>query len=41
MAFYVKRGKAELEQIRARQRATSERLIGTYRQVLERCSPTP
>jgi hypothetical protein len=35
----VKRAKTELEEIRARQRATSERLIGTYRQVLERLDP--
>ncbi|MER6582723.1 hypothetical protein [Nonomuraea sp. NPDC001023] len=39
MASHVKRAKAELEEIRARQRATSERLIGTYRQVLERLDP--
>ncbi|MEV5322724.1 Tn3 family transposase [Nonomuraea sp. NPDC052634] len=39
MAAHVKRAKTELEEIRARQRATSERLIGTYRQVLERLDP--
>ncbi|TDD06011.1 DUF4158 domain-containing protein [Nonomuraea diastatica] len=39
MAAHVKRAKAELEEIRARQRATSERLIDTYRQVLERLDP--
>ncbi|MFG6200341.1 Tn3 family transposase [Nonomuraea sp. JJY05] len=39
MVAHVKRARAELEEIRARQRAGSERLIGTYRQVLERLDP--
>ncbi|WP_237109045.1 hypothetical protein [Nonomuraea sp. MG754425] len=39
MITHVKRAKTELEEIRTRRRATSERLIGTYRQVLERLDP--
>jgi hypothetical protein len=39
MASHVERAKTELEEIRARQRATSERLIGSYRQVLKRLDP--
>ncbi|MBF8190094.1 hypothetical protein ITP53_31075 [Nonomuraea sp. K274] len=39
MASHVKRAKAELEEIGARRRATSERLIGTYHQMLERLDP--
>ena len=35
----VKKAKAELEEIRLRQRAVSERLIGTYRTVLESLDP--
>jgi hypothetical protein len=35
----VKRAKTELEEIRLRQRAVSEKLIGTYRTVLESLDP--
>lgn len=35
----LKKAKAQLEEIRERQRATSERLIGTYRTVLEHLDP--
>jgi TnpA family transposase len=38
-AANVKKAKAELEEIRLRQRAVSERLIGTYRTVLEHLDP--
>ena len=39
VAANVKRARAELEEIRLRQRAVSERLIGTYRTVLEHLDP--
>ena len=39
MASIVKKARAELEEIRLRQRETSERLIGTYRTVLEHLDP--
>ena len=39
VASIVKKAKAELEEIRLRQRAVSERLIGTYRTVLENLDP--
>lgn len=39
MAASVKKARAELEEIRLRQRETSERLIGTYRTVLEHLDP--
>ena len=39
MAAIVKKARAELEEIRLRQRETSERLIGTYRTVLEHLDP--
>jgi hypothetical protein len=39
VAANVKKAKAELEEIRLRQRAVSERLIGTYRTVLEYLDP--
>ncbi|MEV0403538.1 hypothetical protein [Actinoallomurus sp. NPDC050550] len=39
VAGNVKKAKTELEEIRQRQRATSERLIGTYRGVLEHLDP--
>ena len=39
VASIVKKAKAELEEIRLRQRAMSERLIGTYRTVLEHLDP--
>ena len=39
VAANVKKAKAELEEIRLRQRAVSERLIGTYRTVLEHLDP--
>src|SRR2546421_3451454 len=39
VAANVKRAKAELEEIRLRQRAVSERLIGTYRTMLEHLDP--
>jgi Fibronectin type III domain len=39
VAANVKRAKAELEEIRLRQRTVSERLIGTYRTVLEHLDP--
>ena len=38
-AANVKKAKAELEEIRLRQRAVSERLIGTYRTMLEHLDP--
>jgi len=39
VAANVKRARAELEEIQLRQRAVSERLIGTYRTVLEHLDP--
>src|SRR5215472_4850857 len=39
VASIVKKAKTELEEIRLRQRAVSERLIGTYRTVLEHLDP--
>ncbi len=39
VASIVKKAKTELEEIRLRQRAVSERLIGTYRTVLENLDP--
>ncbi|HLN67654.1 MAG TPA: DUF4158 domain-containing protein, partial [Streptosporangiaceae bacterium] len=39
VAANVKRARAELEEIRLRQRTVSERLIGTYRTVLEHLDP--
>jgi TnpA family transposase len=39
VASIVKKARAELEEIRLRQRAVSERLIGTYRTVLEHLDP--
>ena len=39
VAAIVKKARAELEEIRLRQRAVSERLIGTYRTVLEHLDP--
>src|SRR5260370_26677826 len=39
LAANVKRARAELEEIRLRQRAVAERLIGTYRTVLEHLDP--
>ena len=39
VASILKKAKAELEEIRLRQRAVSERLIGTYRTVLENLDP--
>ena len=39
VASIVKKAKDELEEIRLRQRAVSERLIGTYRTVLEHLDP--
>jgi TnpA family transposase len=39
MASIVKKARTELEEIRLRQRETSERLIGTYRTVLEHLDP--
>ena len=39
VAANVKRARAELEEIRLRQRAVSKRLIGTYRTVLEHLDP--
>ena len=39
VASILKKAKAELEEIRLRQRAVSERLIGTYRTVLEHLDP--
>ena len=39
VASIVKRARTELEEIRLRQRAVSERLIGTYRTVLEHLDP--
>ena len=39
VAANLKKAKARLEEIRQRQRATSERLIGTYRTVLEHLDP--
>jgi hypothetical protein len=39
VAANLKRARAELEEIRLRQRAVSERLIGTYRTVLEHLDP--
>ena len=39
MAAIVKKARAELEEIRLRQRETSERLIGTYRTVPEHLDP--
>ncbi|MEV0046908.1 Tn3 family transposase [Nocardia rhamnosiphila] len=39
VASIVKKAKAQLEEIRLRQRATSERLIGTYRTVLGHLDP--
>src|SRR5260370_38594304 len=39
VAANVKRARAELEEIRLRQRAVAERLIGTYRTVLEHLDP--
>ena len=39
VAANVKKAKAELEEIRLHQRAVSERLIGTYRTVLEHLDP--
>lgn len=40
MAVTIKKGKAKLEEIQSRQRAVTERLIGTYKGVLEGLSPT-
>jgi hypothetical protein len=39
VAGNLKKAKTELEEIQKRQRATSERLIGTYRNVLEHLDP--
>ena len=39
VASIVKKARTELEEIRLRQRAVSERLIGTYRTVLEHLDP--
>ncbi len=39
VASILKKAEAELEEIRLRQRAVSERLIGTYRTVLEHLDP--
>jgi TnpA family transposase len=39
IAAIVKKARTELEEIRLRQRAVSERLIGTYRTVLEHLDP--
>jgi hypothetical protein len=39
VASILKKAKDELEEIRLRQRAVSERLIGTYRTVLEHLDP--
>jgi hypothetical protein len=39
VASVVKKARTELEEIRLRQRAVSERLIGTYRTVLEHLDP--
>jgi hypothetical protein len=39
VAANIKKAKTELEEIRLRQRAVSERLIGTYRTVLENLDP--
>jgi TnpA family transposase len=39
MASIVKKARTELEEIRLRQRETSEQLIGTYRTVLEHLDP--
>ena len=39
VASILKRARTELEEIRLRQRAVSERLIGTYRTVLEHLDP--
>jgi TnpA family transposase len=39
VAGNLKKAKTELEEIQKRQRATSERLIGTYRSVLEHLDP--
>ncbi|GAA1452873.1 hypothetical protein [Nocardiopsis tropica] len=40
VASNVKKAKTELEEIRHRQRAVNEHLIGTYRGVLEHLDPT-
>ena len=39
VASIIKKAKDELEEIRLRQRAVSEKLIGTYRTVLESLDP--
>jgi len=39
VASIIKKARDELEEIRLRQRAVSERLIGTYRTVLEHQDP--
>src|SRR2546427_6916902 len=39
VASIIKKARTELEEIRLRQRSVSERLIGTYRTVLEHLDP--